>query len=393
MKEDRALLTVEYVSLAFVTFCAFCQISLFYGLIAYLERIGIPMAWRGAIVSLEPMTAFVLRPFVAPFIHAGNALRVLYGALGLVILVLLAYPLATSVAALAAVRVVHGLAFLLLVSATMTLFVLFIPRTRSAAGFGYIGVATQLPYAIMPAVAESLLRRLGDEAHVYAAMSTLGVAAVVLLAAVTPRLTRALARLELGMTERATWQDIRTDLGRTDVGRLLATNLLMFVASTTVFFFSKGWLAGAGGGRIEVFFTVYILAGLAVRVVAGGLFDRFPKDRALRVGMMALSAVFLALPAMPAAAYVLAVVYGATIAVVYALLNGLMLDVSEPRFRGLNANLMLVSMDAGFFAAPMLGSALLGAGFGYTGLFLMCAALSVGGAVTLPSGRQSRTAG
>jgi MFS family permease len=50
-------------------------------------------------------------------------------------------------------------------------------------------------------------------------------------------------------------------------------------------------------------------------------------------------------------------------------LNGLMLEVSAPRFRPLNANLMLFAVQAGYFLGPVLGGALVGR-WGYHGYFL-----------------------
>lgn len=381
MKDEDSMITPEFLALGLVTFCAFCQISLFYGLIAYLERLGIPQVWRGPLVSLEPLTAFLLRPFVAPLIHAGNALRLLLCALGLVVLVLLGYSFATSLPAMAVLRIVHGVAFLLLVSASMALFVVLMPPSRSGASFGFIGVATQLPYAIMPAAAEFLLPRVGNEGRIYALMSGLGVLALAILLAVTPRLRRALSRLDLPMARRPDRADLRADLGRREVQRLLWLNLCLFLSSTAVFFFMKGWLAGRG--RVDLFFSLSILAGLGIRLLGGKLFDRFDKVKVLGGVLTGLALVFLLLTRLPGLFYALAVVYGALLATAFSQLNGLMFEISEPRFRGLNTNLMMVAMDAGFFLAPILGGALLVSGAGYAFLFSLCALLCLLGALLL----------
>lgn len=383
MSEDGELLTPEFLALGFVVFCAFCQIALFYGLMAYLERIGIPKVWRGPLVSLEPLTAFLLRPLVVPLIHGGNALRVLLASLALVVLVLLGYPFATTIPAMAALRVMHGIAFLLLVSAAMSLFVLFIPRSRSGAAFGFIGVATQMPYAIMPALAERLLPRMGNESRVYALMSCMGVVALLALLAITPRLKRALSGLPQTSASRPSWPELKEDLGRRAVQRLLLLNALLFLASTTIFFFMKGWLATLGRGRVDLFFTLSILAGLGIRLLGGTLFDRFEKTRVLWGILSGLGLVFLLLPRVPAGFYLLAPLYGALLATAFALLNGLMFEVSEPRFRGLNSNMMMVMMDAGFFLAPTLGGLLLERGLGYTALFSICGLLCALGALFL----------
>ncbi len=383
MRARDPLLSPEFLALGFVIFCAFCQIAMFYGFMGYLARLGIPEAWQGVLVSLEPFTAFLLRPLVAPLIHGGNALRALVASLLLVVLVLLGYPFATTVPILVLVRILHGAAFLLLVSAAITLFTRLMPPGRSGAGFGFMGIATQLPYALMPAVAEAILPLVGSEVRAYAWMSSMGGVALVVLALVTPRLRRAQGLLTSSETRRPTLLELRQDLGMPIVQRLLALNVLLFLASTTVFFFMKGFLATQGHGRVDLFFTVSILAGLVLRLVGVGLFDRFDKVRVLRLALPGLAAVFLLLPWVPSLFYGLAALYGALMAVVFALLNGLMFDRSDARFRGLNANLMMVAMDAGFFLAPVLGGFLLAGGLGPGALFPVCSTLCLAGTLLL----------
>ncbi|MDQ1277586.1 MAG: hypothetical protein QG555_626 [Thermodesulfobacteriota bacterium] len=47
-----------------------------YSLYHYLGEIGIPVAWRGLLVGLEPMASFVLRLFVISRLHVSNAYNV-----------------------------------------------------------------------------------------------------------------------------------------------------------------------------------------------------------------------------------------------------------------------------------------------------------------------------
>ena len=59
--------------------------------------------------------------------------------------------------------------------------------------------------------------------------------------------------------------------------------------------------------------------------------------------------------------------------------NGLMFDISGPRFKSMNTNLGMQMFQAGFFAGPFLGGALIRlAGFG--SVFYLCALFSFCGA-------------
>ena len=54
-------------------------------------------------------------------------------------------------------------------------------------------------------------------------------------------------------------------------------------------------------------------------------------------------------------------------------LNAFMYELSEPDYRSLNANLMMLSLQGGSFLGPILGSAAVGA-YGYDGFLLVGAA-------------------
>ena len=65
-QDDGKLFTYEFLMLNLVIFFSFCNMAVFYSFFDYLDRIGIPAHWRGFLVGLEPMSAFVLRLAVVP---------------------------------------------------------------------------------------------------------------------------------------------------------------------------------------------------------------------------------------------------------------------------------------------------------------------------------------
>ena len=116
MSDHRKLLSFEFIAFCLVIVSAFCNVSVFYSFYHYLGTIDIPVAWRGFLVGLEPMTAFVLRLFVLPWLHLHNAFSVTMASLVLLILTSFSYLWATSVPAMVVLRVFHGAAFVLLTS-------------------------------------------------------------------------------------------------------------------------------------------------------------------------------------------------------------------------------------------------------------------------------------
>ena len=85
MPESPKLFSFEFLALCLILVAAFANVSVFYSFYHYLGTIGIPVAWRGFLVGLEPMAAFALRLFVIPWISIRNAVTVLLASLILII--------------------------------------------------------------------------------------------------------------------------------------------------------------------------------------------------------------------------------------------------------------------------------------------------------------------
>jgi hypothetical protein len=96
------------------------------------------VAWRGFLVGLQPMAAFVLRLFVLPWLHARNSYSISLLSLMLLICICFSYLWVATVPAMIVLRLLHGAVFVLLTSALISLFVVFIPPQRSAQGFSWI---------------------------------------------------------------------------------------------------------------------------------------------------------------------------------------------------------------------------------------------------------------
>jgi MFS family permease len=378
MKQPEKLWSFEFVSLTVITLLAFCNISIFYSFYNYLERIGVPPAMRGLLLGLEPLAAFVLRPMISPLLQPRNCIRWMLAGLLLTAAALLTYPRALTIASLAVVRVVHGAGFVILISAAVALMVQFIPRQKSAQGFGIFSIAAQLPYAIMPLMTEALLKVVDSEAQVYAAASLLALPPAILLLLLKRRIGAALDAFGVVQAQRPTLQELKENLRQFGVLMILAVNFFMFLSYTTVFFFMKDFFLKIHGGDVGVFFSISSTVIIGVRLLGGVFFDRVSKLPMLMACMLLLAACFMVMGRIdsPVMLYPLAAWYGLCLGVILPLLNASMFLASQPHFRGLNTNLMLFMMDAGFFLAPYLGGIIVAAGYPLATLFHICAGLS-----------------
>ena len=211
-RDNRKLFTFEFFLLNLVIFFAFCNMAVFYSFFSYLERIDIPAEWRGFLVGLEPMSAFVLRLAAVPMLYAGNAATAMLIALTMIMAALCSYGWVVTVPGLIALRVFHGAAFVLLVSASMALVVNFIPKEKSGQGFGFVSVSVLVPYAVMPLVTEILLRHTQNEAQIYRGVTVLAVPGFVLLLILRKRLKDSLGGMESALISRPKLEEIRRDL-------------------------------------------------------------------------------------------------------------------------------------------------------------------------------------
>lgn len=378
------LFTFEFVTLILALFFGFCNMAIFYGFYVYLGRIGIPVEWRGVLVSLEPLAAFAVRLLVIPLLHAGNAFRTLLVSFAMIIAALWGYSVATTLPALVALRLFHGTAFVLMVSSATFIVVGLIPPARSGQGFAVVSIALLIPYAVMPLLTDALALWIPNEAHIYAAVSVLAVPCFFLAAASRRSIARRQAAAGAPAPPPALRQLLR-NLGQSHYLLILGINLALTFCTTTVFYFMKDFFQRAGYGDAGIFFTLSTGAIIATRATFARVLDRFDKPTVLGLSLPPLAACFLLFAYPGGRLYIglLAVLYGAALGIAQPLLNAVMFAVSPPPLRGANANLMQLVMDAGYFISPSVGGLLLAKGCSFFTVFATSAALALLGLVLL----------
>jgi MFS family permease len=167
---------------------------------------------------------------------------------------------------------------------------------------------------------------------------------------------------------------LRQSLRRPRVLLLLAANGLVFSVFSLMFFFLTTFTAQSGVGDPGLFFTVSTAMMIGIRLLLGHLFDRYDKATLAMASLAALAVGLLLLGAATSATgfYAAAAVYGAGGGAATPLMNSLMFAISPPLFRGLNTNLMLEMVDAGFFIGPAGCGLALSSGLGRTPVLAAC---------------------
>ncbi|MBA4398005.1 MAG: MFS transporter [Syntrophus sp. (in: bacteria)] len=373
--ESPKLFSFEFLALCLILVAAFANVSVFYGFYHYLGNIGIPVAWRGFLVGLEPMAAFALRLFVIPLIHTRNALAVLTAALILMIIASCSYLWVLTVPLMIVLRILHGAAFVLLTSAVIALIVQFIPREKSGQGFSIVSISTMIPYAVIPTFTEILLPHVKSEAVIYAGVSVFSMMSLLLLITLKKRLANVLGRMDDALARRPRMDEIRENFRQHSVVLLLGTAFLVYLAHAAVFYFTKDLSLQTAIGDMGPFFTISMVSMIAVRALGSALFDRTNKLYLFQAGLVFLILCLVLLPQAGTrpSFYLLAGLYGTCMGIILPLLNALLFSASAPPLRGLNTNLAMFTMDAGYFLMPYLGGIIIAFGAGFDILFYVSA--------------------
>jgi MFS family permease len=379
MVEPRKLLTFEFLGLCVVTFVAICNVTVFYNLFNYLSTLGIPADLGGLVIGSYSLTAMVLYLLVSPFLTAANAPRTMLLGMFVVALCGMSYLFVHSFWGLLGLRMMNGFGQFLMGAGAMTLLVSVIPKEKSGQAFAIYSVAILLPFGAVPAVMDAVAFFIPTPPHGYAGATITLIPAVWIVWHIRRRREE-----RSGMVEKKhipAWSDIRANVTQLPVALLLLLNTIYIINWSSMFFLFKGFADQQGIINVGSFFTVQMGLMIVLRLLAGRLIDAVDKARMVMAMFAVIALGHLALDNLPGAWAIslVALIFGVGMGMGQPTIHSLMFEVSAPRFRPLNANLMLFSTQAGFFLGPVLGGALV-VRWGYHGYFLFSIGLALAAA-------------
>jgi MFS family permease len=387
------LLSFEFVGLCLVAFLAVSNVTVFYNLFGHLASLGIAPGLRGLLVGAYSLTAMVLYLVASPFLGVRRAPRAMLVGMAVLGATGWSYLFVHSFWGLLGLRVLNGAGHFLVGAGATAQLVTVIPPERSGQAFGIYSVAILVAYGLVPAAMDGAAPHLPSPAHGYAAVTLLLLPAAWLVR----RIGR---RVRVGTHQPShqgdlRWPDIRANIASPSVAILLALNTSYFVNWSSLFYLFKGFAQQKGLGNVGAFFTVLTGLMICLRLLAGRLFDRLDKVWLMAASFGVVALGHLALGHVTASALPLVgALFGLGLGAGYPAINGLMFDHSAPRFRPLNANLMLSAVQGGSFLGPAIGGSLV-ARHGYGGYFAASVGMALAGAAAslvlarVPAGRRS----
>jgi MFS family permease len=381
--EDQArpaLWSAGFAGMLVLTLLGFANLAAFYGLEPWLRGRGLGPAQAGIAIAGFTLVALLLIPPLSARITPATAGRCIVAGFAVTLLALPLYPLAQGFPHLLALRLWHGLGFVLTLVGIITAFVAMVPPARAGQAYSLFSVADLLPFALLPPILEATLAETGgDPAGQYAAMALLQAPAMLLALLIARRPPAAAA---------TTTAEAILPRGGV-VWLLLAVNTLAFLAHALLFSLLKPRaLELDGAAQVGLFFGVQTATIMALRLLAGGAFDRLDQRRVAAggLGMVVLALGLLALPLGSGLLLPVALLFGLGFGAALPLLNALMHRHSPPERRGANLNLMMLTLQLGYLAGPLLGGvAVAFAGYGAAfGLAALCLAPALPALLRLP---------
>lgn len=363
------------------TFLAYANISVFFQFVAYLGDLHIDPGWFGLIIGIFSAVSLIARPLVIPFIHAGNVRRFLGIGVFAAAASLAAYGASAGLWSLIAVRIFHGLAFVILGAALMTIIVEHIPRDSSAQAFGILAVFILIPNTVIPPMLPFLERRLGGFTHVLMLFALITVLVYPLVLMIHPKAGSPHASVA---RNRLPFSDIVRNLKDVRIYSLLTAMLLLYCGHALVFFFLDGYGRSIGVHDTGFFLTLTSIGEIGIRLTAGNFFDRMNKVRLSIWTLIGLAAGYTALALAPSASFFFAVgiVLGLGWGIAMPVFNSLMFDMSSSEFKAFNTNLGQQMFQGGFFIGPFLGAWTVQHG-GFPPLFYLCAIMALASAAAV----------
>lgn len=377
MAKNSGLFTPGFllINLQFAAVTAIAAI--FFVFSGYLQQLGINPATSGFIISADALAALIIQPLISPFVQAATARRWLLGGALLLALSLLTLSQTSSVAMLIIGRLAQGSGFICVLAALIAMIVNVIPAEMSGRAFGWISLVRLIPYAVVPLLFDLL--RIPPAAF----SSVLLVAAAVALLPAACLLIPS-SSITANAPPPPGYSGMAASLKSLPVLLLLVSSLLFFSAYSVIFFFLKQFGPQIGISNVSLFFTIATIIMIVVRLFGGGLFDRYNKPLLCVAGLTATALVYAALPFCHSTTmfYLLAAVTGLGWGIAMPLQAAVMFDISPPNSRAMNQNLLIATLQGGFFIGPFAGGALIDSA-GYTPLFIAIAALTAISAVLM----------
>jgi MFS family permease len=281
MKKQQSLFSLQFTLLCLSTFLFFSSFNMIIPeLPHYLESLG-GGEYIGFIIGLFTLTAGLSRPFSGKLTDTIGRIPVMIFGASICFIMGFIYPLANTVLALLAIRLLHGFSTGFTPTGTSTYVADVTPAARRGEAMGIIGLCSSLGMAVGPALGSPIANLLSLEIMFYSS-SAAAILSVLILAGMRETLPER-QPFRPGLLK-LKWKEIFEPAVIAPCIVLLFTTFsygavltLSPVVSDTLGLENRG-----------LFFTFFTAASVAVRFFAGKASDKYGRVPVLKIGAAVL---------------------------------------------------------------------------------------------------------
>ncbi len=375
MNEVESIYNKNFIILNIFLFLAYCNIAVFFQFPYYLQyKLGINPELIGIVISVYSLIGLIARPIFSAIITPFNAKKIIIFSSVAVFISLVLYTFAVNIPGLIFVRIIHGLSYVILGTATMAAIVESVPPKQSGKAFGIIGIITILPFAVLPPLLKPLSLKFSFiSILVYFGIFLLIGTFFIFFLKKPENLTKA-KKTSVKITKKELIENI------TDINMifLFTTSLLLFTSFAATFFYIKGYGVKHNIPNPGWFFTISTFMEVGIRVFFSSYFDKINKILFLGFSMilMAISYFMLAMFNSQILFLFAAVLFGSGMGVAMPLINSLLFDFSKPKLRAFNSNIGIEMFQGGFFIGSLIGGLILSK-WDYKTIFFSCGIITI----------------
>lgn len=336
-------------------------------MIKYLVLHGVGFEYTGIISSILSWIAMVFRPFSGAMSDKMDKRRLLISSYILTSVCLILYTIVNDISLIILVRIIHGIAFAVSGTISMSFAIEFIPKHKIAEGISYLGMGPIIGSMLGPQLGTIIFEKTGIN-YVFYASTVLCISCLLLLNFIKSENTAN----KISEKEKLKFEDF------------FAKELTIYVVLISILTLGNGiisyYLVDFGESRniqnIALFFTVYSITLLIVKPFVGKLQDLkgirfilFPAFIIYIIGMVILAKSYILLPVL-IAAVCKAIGQGNAVPAIQA---DSIRKLSSKR-RGVAISTCFIGQDIGNAAGPIYSSFIAGM-LGYEQMFLIYAGI------------------
>ncbi|GHB36386.1 MFS transporter [Mongoliitalea lutea] len=308
---------------------------------AYITSLG-GEDYKGLIISLFTLTAGLSRPFSGKLADKIGRIPVMIFGLVVCFIVSLLYPIITSVAGFLLLRFVHGFSTGFTPTGVSAYVADIVPFNKRGEAMGIQSLFGSLGMAAGPALGGYIGSAYGINPLFYTASFTAVLSMLVVL------------RLKETVEEKEPFQFNLIKLKRDEIieKRVLFPSLILFLTVMsfgTVLTIIPDYSEHLGIQNKGLFFAVFTIASLGIRIIAGKTSDKYGRVPVMKVASfsMVVAMVIIAFASSKAILLLGGVIFGASVGMNSPTISAWTIDLSLDNYRGRALATMYIALEAG----------------------------------------------